>query len=75
MERKIQFRVNWLIFLGILGETELILRIWGSMHNIQGSRCSDPLGGSLTAKLDRALSTALYNKDQPQPTHNQWKQQ
>ena len=30
MERKIRFRENWLIFLGILGEAELILRIWGA---------------------------------------------
>ena len=27
MERKIYFRENWLIFLGICGEAELILRI------------------------------------------------
>ena len=30
MERKIHFRENWLIFLGIWGEAELILRIWGA---------------------------------------------
>ena len=30
MERKIQFRENWLIFLGIWGEAELILRILGA---------------------------------------------
>ena len=24
------FRENWLLFLGILGEAELILRIWGA---------------------------------------------
>ena len=30
MERKIRFRENWLIFWGILGEGELILRIWGA---------------------------------------------
>ena len=30
MERKIYFRENWLIFLGIWGEAELILRIWGA---------------------------------------------
>ena len=49
MERKILFRENWLIFLGILGEAELFLRILGaketeefsfrdlerSMHNFQ----------------------------------------
>ena len=29
MERKIHFRENWLIFLGIWGEADLILRIWG----------------------------------------------
>ena len=29
MTRKIHFRDNWLIFLGIWGEAELILRIWG----------------------------------------------
>ena len=29
MVRKIDFRENWLIFLGIWGEAELILRIWG----------------------------------------------
>ena len=28
MERNIHFRENWLIFLGIWGEAELILRIW-----------------------------------------------
>ena len=30
MERKIPFRENWLIFLGIWREAELILRIWGA---------------------------------------------
>ena len=30
MERNIQFRENWLIFWGIWGEAELILRIWGA---------------------------------------------
>ena len=30
MERKIHFRENWLIFLGIWGEAELILRILGA---------------------------------------------
>ena len=30
MERTLYFRKNWLIFLGILGEAELILRIWGA---------------------------------------------
>ena len=33
MERKIHFRENWLIFCGILGEAELILRIWGAKDN------------------------------------------
>ena len=33
MERKIHFRENWLIFWGILGEAELILRIWGAKEN------------------------------------------
>ena len=30
MERKIHFRKNWLIFWGICGEAELILRIGGA---------------------------------------------
>ena len=30
MERKLQFRYNWLIFWWIWGEAELILRIWGA---------------------------------------------
>ena len=30
MERKLHFRENWLIFLGIWGEAELIVRIWGA---------------------------------------------
>ena len=30
MERKLHFRENWLIFLGIWGEAELILGIWGA---------------------------------------------
>ena len=30
MARKIHFRENWLIFWGIWGEAELILRIWGA---------------------------------------------
>ena len=30
MERKIHFREIWLRFLGIWGEAELILRIWGA---------------------------------------------
>ena len=34
MERKLHFRENWLIFLGIWGEAELILRIWGAKKNI-----------------------------------------
>ena len=33
MERKIHFRENWLIFLGIWGAAELILRIWGVKKN------------------------------------------
>ena len=33
MERKIHFRENWLIFLGIWGEAELISRIWGAKEN------------------------------------------
>ena len=33
MERKILFRENWLIFLGIWGEAELVLRIWGAKEN------------------------------------------
>ena len=33
MARKIHFRDNWLIFLGILGEAELFLRIWGAKEN------------------------------------------
>ena len=28
MERTLHFRENWLIFWGIWGEAELILRIW-----------------------------------------------
>ena len=30
MKRKMHFGENWLIFLGIWGEDELILRIWGA---------------------------------------------
>ena len=30
MERKIDFMENWLIFLGIRGEAEVILRSWGA---------------------------------------------
>ena len=30
MERTLYFRENWLIFLGISGEAELILMIWGA---------------------------------------------
>ena len=30
---KIHFRENWLIFYGIWGEAELILRIWGANEN------------------------------------------
>ena len=33
MERKMHFRENWLIFWGIWGEAELILRIWGVKEN------------------------------------------
>ena len=33
MERKIYFRENWLIFMGIWGETELILRVCGAKEN------------------------------------------
>ena len=53
------FRENWLIFLGIWGEAELILRISGakekyfqelknfgrSVHYFQGSREQRPPGG------------------------------
>ena len=51
MERKIHFRESWLIFLGILGEAELILRIWGAKEKyFQGAEefslrdlaCGDP---------------------------------
>ena len=34
MERKLHFRQNWLIFLGICGEAELISRILGAKKNI-----------------------------------------
>ena len=38
MERKIHFRENWLIFWGIWGEAELILKIWGAKEKyIQGA--------------------------------------
>ena len=38
MERKIHFRENWLIFLGILREAELILKIWGAeVKHFQGA--------------------------------------
>ena len=38
MERKIHFRENWLVFLRIWGEAELILRIWGAREkNLQGA--------------------------------------
>ena len=30
MERNIHFRESWLKFLGIWGEAELILRVWGA---------------------------------------------
>ena len=30
MDRTLYFRKNWLMFGGILGETKLILRIWGA---------------------------------------------
>ena len=30
MARKIHLRENWLIFWGIWGEAEIILRIWGA---------------------------------------------
>ena len=33
MERQIHFREKWLIFLGIWGEAELILRILGAKEN------------------------------------------
>ena len=33
MEREIDFRENWLIFLGIWGGAELILRILGAKEN------------------------------------------
>ena len=33
MERKIHFRENWLIFLGIWGEAELFLGILGAKEN------------------------------------------
>ena len=33
MERKIHYRENWLIFLGIWREAKLILRIWGANEN------------------------------------------
>ena len=32
-KEKIHFRENWLIFLGIWGEAELILRFWGAEEN------------------------------------------
>ena len=39
MERKIHFRENWLIFLGIWGEAELILRIWSAKKKyFQGAK-------------------------------------
>ena len=34
MERTLHFRENLLTFWGILGEAELILRIWGAKENI-----------------------------------------
>ena len=56
------FRENWLIFLGIWGKAELILRIWGakentfrelrnfgrSVHYFQGSREHRPPWGLKT---------------------------
>ena len=38
MERKIHFGENWLIFCGISGEAELILRTWGAKKKyVQGA--------------------------------------
>ena len=36
-ERKIHFVENWLIFLGIWGEAELILGICGARQKLSGS--------------------------------------
>ena len=33
LRKKIHFRENWLIFLGIWGEAELFLGIWGAKAN------------------------------------------
>ena len=47
MERKKHFRENWLIVLGIWGEAELILRIWGAKEKI--------LSGSLGILGDQCI--------------------
>ena len=56
MERKIHFRENWLIFLGIWGEAELILRIWGARENASFS-------GIKEAQTPRGMGdSSIYNK-------------
>ena len=40
----INFRENWLLFLGIWGEAKLILRIWGAKENIFREQMYFPLG-------------------------------
>ena len=66
MERKMQFRENWLIFLGIWGKADLILMIWGAKEKyFQGAEefweisalfsvhywNIDPLGASILYSL------------------------
>ena len=58
---------NWLIFFGILGEAELILRIWGAKEKyFQGAEACiifrdqgsiDPLGASILYEPRHEIST------------------
>ena len=62
MERKIHFRENWLIYLGIWGEAE-ILRIWGAKEKyFQG-----PEGFG--------ENSALFFRDKGSTDHTPWGQQ
>ena len=71
MERKLHFMENWIIFWGIWGEAELILRIWGAKEKyLQGAEvisCRD-LGRSMhyfQGSREHRPLVGLINRSRP----------
>ena len=63
MERKIHLRENWLIFLGILGEAELILKNWGAKEKyFQGAEEFGEINALFSGIIIKGAQTPLVGR-------------